>query len=118
MKEGKFYRFNEQFRDEFIEESGYNDDILDILAKNGEVFEVLCVSSEDGNRYVNKIRTANGEVFSCEEIGPDYFELSDVEFKYFIEVNNTQNGVQAMTLIVTPDNAQAMIEVIKKAFNK
>lgn len=118
MKEGKFYRFNEQFRDAFIESNGNNDNMLNILSENGGVFEVLYVAQEGSNRYVSKIRTANGGVFGCEETGPDYFELSDDEFCYFTEVSSVGDGVQAMTLIITPDNAEAMIELIKNAFNK
>lgn len=118
MKEGKFYRFNEQFRDAFIEENGNNENMLTLLKTSGGSFEVLEVYSDNTGTYVNRARMANGEVYGADGMGLEYFELSDEEFKYFIEMGLPSEGVQTISLIVTPYNAEAMIEVIKKAFNK
>lgn len=118
MKEGKSYRFNEQFREEFIEESMANENMLELIKENGGSFEVLDTSVEGINKYVCRVRMANGAVFNADDSGHDYFELSDDEFKYFIEISESTDGVMSMILNVNPDNAEEMIELIKKVFNK
>ena len=119
MQEGKFYSFKEAFRDDFIEDSGTNENILRLIEEGGGSFGVLEMVTEDTGKYVCKVRMKNGEVYDANSSGDDYFELSDDEFKYFVEVvGSTTEGAQSMSLVVTPENAEEMIVLIKKAFNK
>lgn len=118
MKEGKFYSFNEAFRSHFIEDSGANENMLRLIEEGGGSFEVLEMVTEDTDKYVCKVRMKNGEVYDANSFADEYFELSNEEFKYFVEVGSTTEGAQSMSLVVTPENAEEMIELIKKAFNK
>ncbi|ARW58216.1 hypothetical protein [Serratia phage X20] len=118
MEEGKFYRFNEAFRADFIEDTGTNENMLRLIEDGGGSFEVLEMDIEDSDKYVCKVRMKNGEVYDANSFADEYFELSNEEFKYFVEVGSTTEGVQSMTLVVTPENSEEMIELIKKAFNK
>ncbi|UJJ22236.1 hypothetical protein [Erwinia phage Virsaitis27] len=118
MQEGKFYSFNKAFRADFIEDNSTNENMLHLIEEGGGSFGVLEMVTEDTAKYVCKVRMKNGEVYDANSSGSEYFELSNEEFKYFVEVGSTTEGAQSMSLVVTPENAEEMIELIKKAFNK
>ncbi|CCI88813.1 uncharacterized 14.8 kDa protein in frd-Gp32 intergenic region [Yersinia phage phiR1-RT] len=119
MQEGKFYSFNEAFRADFIEDNSTNENMLRLIEEGGGSFWVLEMATEDTGKYVRRVRMKNGEVYDTDSPGDEYFELSNWEFKYFVEVVGlTTEGAQSMSLVVTRENAEEMIELIKKAFNK
>ncbi|ARW57663.1 hypothetical protein [Kosakonia phage Kc304] len=118
MQEGKFYSFNEAFRADFIEDNSTNENMLRLIEEGGGSFGVLEMVTEDTDKYVCKVRMKNGEVYDANSSGDEYFELSNGEFKYFVEVGSTAEGAKSMSLVVTRENAEEMIELIKKAFNK
>ena len=122
MKEGKTYCLNPGYRDSFIEENENNEQMVEIIEQGGGTFTVLEMGSFNEGSYVNRIRTKNGDVYTADSHGDDYFELSSDEFCYFDEVKVepevTSRGVVSLELVVDSANAEEMVELIKKVFNK
>lgn len=120
MKEGKVYRIIPNKREKFVDENSCNENMLDCIDENGGSFTVVKVHKEDSSLYVTKVRMANGKVFSdgCE--GDTYFEICESEFEFFEEVKpeGASRGVLELKLEVDSNNAEEMIELIKKVFNK
>lgn len=127
MQIDKIYRLNPYFRKYFIGNSASNEDMLKIIEDGGGSFTVLdmYVGCRESS-FVTKIRTKHGEVFDSESGGLEYFELSNDEFEFFEEVTsvdvpvteivNGEPGINSVTLTVTKENSQEMIELIKKMF--
>ncbi|WWP52043.1 hypothetical protein [Enterobacter phage ZX14] len=120
MKEGKVYRIIPSKRERFVDENSCNENMLEHIDENGGSFTVLVINKEDCGRYVTKVRMANGEEFSADGLGDEYFEISNLEFEFFEEVKpeGASRGVLELKLEVDSNNAEEMIELIKKVFNK
>lgn len=120
MKEGKVYRIITSKREQFVDENSCNENMLEHIDENGGSFTVLVVRKECGENYVTKVRMANGEVFNDDGEGDAYFEIHESEFEFFEEVKpeGASRGVLEIKLEVDSNNAEEMIELIKKVFNK
>lgn len=120
MKEGKVYRIIPSKREQFVDENSCNENMLESIDENGGSFTVLTVHNEGTDRYVTKVRMSNGEVFGEDGDGDTYFEICSSEFEFFEEVKpeGASRGVLEIKLEVDSNNAEEMIELIKKVFNK
>ncbi len=75
-----------------------------------------------GNEITVEGDTPTGTTADAEGFGDAYFEIADYEFKYFEPVYEIGSAIQPgptrLDLIVTPENAEEMIDLIKKVFKK
>lgn len=112
MQVDKSYRLKEEFVAEFIELSHCNIEMLRLINENGGWFTVKNISKCDGDLFVDEITFANGLDAGSGGFIP-YFELSQGEFNFFEKVE-----ANSLYLTVHEGNAEEIIELIKKTFNK
>lgn len=120
MEEGKVYRLIESVREKFISESSSNDSMLRLIDSCGGEFTVL-ETMTDGGKYVTKVRMKDGNVYSADGSGGDYFEIGYNEFYAFEEAIDpvpSESGLISMVIEVNQQNFEAMIDLIKKNFKK
>lgn len=126
MKINTLYCINPALYSEFCNEASANEMMATVIKNNGGYFKVEHIRNIHGNDHVTSVSfpktdhhlNANGS-------GSTYFEIYEDEFKYFMPYTVTPDapgesqpieGVQSINIIVTKDNAQAMIELIQKSF--
>ena len=77
---------------------------------------------DEESRYITEVTLKDGTFANAGGEGNEYFEIADYEFKYFEPVDEIDRVAQAgptrLDLIVTSENAEEMIELIKKVFKK
>ncbi|BBC78308.1 hypothetical protein KNT65_gp185 [Escherichia phage EcS1] len=112
MQVDKKYRLKEECTSAFMENAHCNNEMVRLIDKNGGWFTVRNVSKCDYDLYVDEIEFANGQVAGSGGFVP-YFELAQGEFKYFEKIKD-----ESITLTVYEGNAEEMIALIKKTFNK
>lgn len=130
MEIGKKYELRPECIQAFIDTDEYenNGNMVDIIKDNGGWFEVNNIVYSDGYAFVNEITCANGKSFNSEDdYLDDYFELEEIEFRYFREYGKqddevdeppTTVGVTQIHCIVTEHNVDQIIELLQKTFKK
>lgn len=125
MEIGKKYELRPERIKSFINISPINNnDMVDIIQENGGWFEVKDTMTSDGDKFVTKIKCANGEVFSSDGTLEEYFELHEDEFYCFREYAEqdevdepvTKAGVTQIHCIVTEQNVDQIIKLLQKTF--
>ena len=124
MKIGKKYELRPECIKAFINITPINNnDMVDIIQENGGWFEVKDTMTTDGDKFVTKIKCANGKIFSSDGTLEEYFELHEDEFYCFREYAEdevdkpvTKAGVTQIHCIVTEQNVDQIIELLQKTF--
>lgn len=120
MEIGKKYELVPRLIKAFIKHSPMNNaNMVDIIQENGGWFEVKSMNSFDGEDFVSEIACANGKIFSADEIGDLYFELTEEEFYCFREYQEpevSKAGVTQIHCIVDASNVDQIIELLQKTF--
>ncbi|UOK17849.1 hypothetical protein KP1079_00243 [Klebsiella phage KP1079] len=92
-----------------------------MIEEHGGSFFPTKMLDED-NSFITEVKFKDGTTAGAEGFGDAYFAISDYEFKYFEPVYGIggviQPGPTRLDLIVTPENAEEMIDLIKKVFKK
>ena len=92
-----------------------------MIEEHGGSFFPTKMLDED-NSFITEVKFKDGTTADAEGFGDAYFEISDYEFKYFEPVYEIGSAIKPgptrLDLIVTSENAEEMIDLIKKVFKK
>lgn len=120
METGKFYVLDPAAKKRFISECPDDNAIMvKMMAEHGDTFKVKRLEWYDGECFVEEIEMKDGTILtSIGEEGEDYFELSEGEFQYFLEVDGDVPDVDTQTIHVQVNhkNAAEVIALIKATF--
>ncbi len=121
MKLNTEYRIIPSLAAEWDLSSSGNNRMRQMIEEHGGSFFPTKMLDEDSS-FITEVTFKDGTTADAEGFGDAYFEIADYEFKYFERVNEiggvVQDGPTRLDLIVTPENAEEMIELIKKVFKK
>ena len=122
MKLNTEYRIIPSLAAEWDLSSSGNNRMRQMIEEHGDSFFPTKMLDEDSSSFITEVTFKDGTTADAEGFGDAYFEIADYEFKYFEQVNEADGVVQPgptrLDLIVTPENAEEMIDLIKKVFKK
>ncbi|QPB08787.1 hypothetical protein CPT_Metamorpho_035 [Klebsiella phage Metamorpho] len=120
MKLKTEYRIIPSLAAEWDLSSSGNNRMRLMIEEHGGSFFPTKMLDEDSS-FITEVTFKDGTTADAEGFGNEYFEIADYEFKYFEPVHENggvQSGPTRLDLTVTPENAEEMIELIKKVFKK
>nr|CAI9865762.1 hypothetical protein PFGHJN_00035 [Escherichia phage UP19] len=120
MEIGKIYVLDQSSKKRFISEHPDGNALMvKRMAECGDTFKVLDMCFVEGDYFVEKVEMKDGTILNSQDDGDDYFELSEWEFRYFLEVDEAPApdvDTQTIHVQVNHKNAAEVIALIKATF--